>query len=140
MSELTKVDIDTLKVGDIVGYCLYPTFGWNNVFRYPIIQSKTVERITPKRTKFVLNGGVELDVRKAKQLVVLDEEAKRQSSVAKTFKKLQHILFEIEKDKRKGTHLIEGKISDEELFEYYKLMRSLHDKYIGGIGGSQCEQ
>lgn len=131
MSELTKVDIDTLKVGDNVGYCRYPTFGWRSVFRYPIISPKTVERITPKRTKFVLNGGIELDVREAKQLVVLNEEAQRQSSVAKTFSDLQRILYNIDESSRKGAHIIERRISDEELIEYHKLMKSFYDKYIG---------
>lgn len=132
MSELTKVDIDTLKVGDKVGYCIYPTFGWRSIFRYPIVSPKTVERITPKRTKFVLNGGVELDVREAKQLVVLNEEAQRQSSVAKTFSDLQHILYKIDESTRNGTHLVERKITDEELIEYHKFMKSLYDKYLGG--------
>lgn len=132
MSELTKVDIDTLKVGDRVGYCTYPTFGWRSVFRYPIVSPKTVERITPKRTKFVLNGGIELDVREAKQLVMLNEEAQRQSSVAKTFSDLQHILYKIDESGRNGAQIIERKISDEELIEYHKFMKSLYDKYIGG--------
>lgn len=132
MSELTKVDIDTLKVGDRVGYCTYPTFGWRSVFRYPIVSPKTVERITPKRTKFVLNGGIELDVREAKQLVMLNKEAQRQSSVAKTFSDLQHILYKIDESGRNGAQIIERKISDEELIEYHKFMKSLYDKYIGG--------
>lgn len=59
MSELTFVNINDLKVGDTVGYCRYPEFGWNSHFRYPIIQRKVIERITPKRTKFVLNGDIE---------------------------------------------------------------------------------
>lgn len=132
MSELTKVDIDTLKVGDRVGYCTYPTFGWRSIFRYPIVSPKTIERITPKRTKFVLNGGIELDVREAKQLVMLNEEAQRQSSVAKTFSDLQHILYKIDESGRNGAQIIERKISDEELIEYHKFMKSLYDKYIGG--------
>ena len=132
MSELTKVDIDTLKVGDRIGYCTYLTFGWRSVFRYPIVSPKTIERITPKRTKFVLNGGIELDVREAKQLVVLNEEAQRQSSVAKTFSDLQHILYKIDKSSRNGAQIIERKISDEELIEYHKLMKSFYDKYVGG--------
>ena len=132
MSDLTKVNIDELKVGDVVGFCNYPSFGWRSVFRYPIIMPKTVERITPKRTKFVLSGGIELDVRETKQLVVLNEEAKRQSDVAKIFKDLQHILYEFSESTRNGTHLIERKISDEELIEYHKFMKSLYDKYLGG--------
>lgn len=132
MSELTKVDIDTLRVGDKVGYCIYPTFGWRSIFRYPIVSPKTIERITPKRTKFVLNGGIELDVREAKQLVVLNEEAQRQSSVAKTFSDLQHILYKIDESSRNGAQIIERKISDEELIEYHKLMKSFYDKYVGG--------
>jgi len=132
MSELTRVDIDTLKVGDKVGYCTYPTFGWRSIFRYPIVSPKTIERITPKRTKFVLSGGVELDVREAKQLVVLNEEAQRQSSVAKTFSDLQHILYKIDESSRNDVQIIERKISDEELIEYHKFMKSLFDKYLGG--------
>ena len=129
MGKLTRVNIDTLKVGDKVGYCTYPTFGWGNTFRYPIVSPKIIERITPKRTKFVLSDGVELDVRGAKQLVALNEEAQRQSSVANVFSDLQHILYKIGND---GQILIERKISDDELIEYYKLMKSFYDKYVGG--------
>lgn len=132
MIDLTKVNIDELKVGDVVGFCNYPSFGWGSVFRYPIITPQTVERITPKRTKFILNGGIELDVKEAKRLVVLNEEAQRQSSVAKTFKDLQHILYKINESTRNGTRLVERKITDEELIEYHKFMKSLYDKYLGG--------
>lgn len=132
MNKLTYVNIDELKVGDSVGFCSYPTYGWNIDFRYPVISKRTIERITPKRTKFILNGGTELNNREAKQLVVLNEEAQRQSYVARTLCDLRHILYKIDESNRNGVHLIEKKLSDEELIEYRKFMKSLYDKYIEG--------
>lgn len=133
MSNLIQVNLDDLKVGDVVGFCIYPTFGWHRQFRYPIVEPHTIKRITPKRTKFVLDGDIELDVRSAKQLlVVVDEETERQTRVAKTLVGLNHILSKIDDKGRMGTHIIEQKLSDEELMEYHKFMKSIYAKYIGG--------
>ena len=132
MSKLTYVNIDELKVGDSVGFCSCPSYGWRSDFRYPVISKRTIKRITPKRTKFVLNDGTELNDREAKQLVILNEEAQRQSNVAKTFSDLKYILYKIEESNRKGIYLVEKKLSDKELIEYHKFMKSLYDKYMGG--------
>lgn len=132
MSDLTKINPNDLKVGDVVGFCTSVDYGWCCRFRYPIITKKVVLRITPKRTKFVLSGDIELNVREASNLVVFNEEAERQSNIAKTYKDLQSINFKIDEAKRNGSSLIERKLSDEELVEYHKLMKQFYDKYLGG--------
>lgn len=130
MKELTKVDIDNLKVGDEVGLCRHPEFGWNRRFRYPIISKRRVLRITPKRTKFVLSGNIELDVKRAKELVVCDAVAMKQSEIAKMFSDLASIQYEIDEAKRNGVYVFASKVTDEELIEHYRFMKSIHEKYI----------
>ena len=132
MSKLTYVNIDDLKVGDVVGFCRYPSFGWRRCFRYPIVTNYTIERITPKRTKFVLKGGIELNEHEARGLVIPDEESKRQSEVAKTFSDLKNIQNKLDEAGIHGNHIIEIKLLDEELIEYHKMMKSIYDKYLGG--------
>ena len=64
------MNIDDLKVGDSVGYCVYPTFGYNINARYPVIYKKVIVKITPKRTKFVLDNGHELNIFEAKRTTI----------------------------------------------------------------------
>lgn len=130
MEKLTYVNIDELKPGDIVGYCTYPSFGWNDQFRYPIVQKKTIIRITPKRTKFVLDGNITLDIREAKMLVIYNDAAVTQSEIAKKFKNLKHLQWEIEKYNKNNDYIIESKITDEELIEYHDFLNKIHDKYL----------
>lgn len=133
MSALTYVNIDELKLGDTVGQCYYVSFGWGRRFRYPKIEKRVIKRITPKRTKFVLDNDVELDIREAKNLVVLDNEAQRQSSIAKIFEDLKNIDYKLNvESKRQDKYIIETKFTDEELIEYYKVMRNIYDKHLGG--------
>ena len=132
MSDLTYVNIDELKEGDTVGYCKYITVGWNNTFRYPIVYKRVIKRITPKRTKFILDDDTELNVDSAKKLVVIDDEAQRQTSIAKVFSDLRSIGYRIENARRQGIYLIEKKLTDDELIEYHKVMKNIYDKYLGG--------
>lgn len=133
MSDLTYVNIDELKEGDIVGYCKYITIGWNDTFRYPIVYKRVIKRITPKRTKFILDNDTELNVNSAKKLVVIDDEAQRQTSIAKVFIDLRSIRCRIENSRSQGViYIIEKKLADDELIEYYKFMKTIYDKYLGG--------
>lgn len=129
---LTLLNKDDLKVGDTVGFCRYPTYGWNRQFRYPIVSEKVIERITPKRTKFVLSGGVELDKYEADRLVEVNEEAKRQTEIAKTFSDLQTINYKFSQATQRGDYVIERSLDDEELLEYHKVLKHIYDKYLGG--------
>lgn len=130
MKTLTYVEVDGLKVGDVVGYCTYPSLGWGKLFRYPIVHKKIIERITPKRTKFVLDGNVELDIWKAKMLVVYDDEAKRQSAIAESYADLKDIQWKIEKASKNNHDIIGSKITDEELMEYYNYLKNIASKYL----------
>ena len=133
MDKLTYINIDELKSGDVVGYCAYPSFGWTNRFRYPIVQKKTITRITPKRTKFVLDDDITLDARDAKQLVIYNDTAVTQSEIAKRFNDIDHFQWEIEKASKNGNYIIESKITDEELIEYHNFLRKICDKYLKRI-------
>ena len=130
MEKLTYVNIDDLKIGDTVGFCKYIDYGWNLHFRYPIVTKKIIKRITPKRTKFVLDGDIELDIERAKRLVIFNDVAEQQTKVAKIFNKLKHIQYELNQAERKGNYVIEKKISDEELVEYCTFLKNMCDKYL----------
>ena len=108
MSKLTYVNIDELKVGDTVGYCRDVSYSWHKSFRYPIVLRRVIKRITPKRTKFVLDDGIELSVDEAKRLVVINDEASRQSSIARTFNDLQNIEYKIAEARRHSNYVIEN--------------------------------
>lgn len=57
LTEIHKADV---KVGDIVGVAYNVPIGWG-VYKHPQIRAVKIGRITPKRTKFVSEGGVEFD-------------------------------------------------------------------------------
>lgn len=52
-----ELDKRMLNPGDTVGIPQYVNIGWKN-FRYARVVPKTIERITPARTKFVMTDGV----------------------------------------------------------------------------------
>lgn len=127
---LQHVDIDSLKPGDMVGYCRFVSIGWGQYFRYPVIEPHTIKRISPKRKKFILDSGAELTALDATHLVVYNEDAKRQSETAEMFQELERVEYAVESAKKKGTYLIERKLSDEELAAYYTMMKSFREKYL----------
>ena len=128
MNILSKVDIDSLKIGDKVAYCTYPTYGWNRTFRYPIIKIMTVTRITPKRTKIVLNDSLEVDRHDFSRLIIPTEEDVKRSDIAKTFRAIGNLEYKFDMLKRYNKFSI-GNLTDEELQKVYNLMSELYSKY-----------
>ena len=125
---MNTVDINTIKVGDKVGYCTYTTYGWNRTFRYPIIKIMTVTRITPKRTKIILDDFVEVDRHGFSRLIIPTEEDIKRSDIAKTFRAIGNLEYKFDKLKRDGKFSI-GNLTDEELQKVYNLMSELYSKY-----------
>ncbi len=58
-SQYQLIDKNDIKVGDTVYTLSFPQYGWSSCFRYPILKCHKIARITPKRTKFVTEKGVE---------------------------------------------------------------------------------
>lgn len=125
---LTYVNIDNLKVGDEVGFCKYPSYGWNHRFRYPAIITCTIKKITPKRTKFVLDNGAELNIQEAKQLVVLNQDAEYMNKIASKYNVLKNMLYKIDQATRNGEYVIDNRLNDVELLEYTNAVRKVYDK------------
>lgn len=125
---MNTVDINTIKVGDKVGYCTYTTYGWNRTFRYPIIKIMTVTRITPKRTKIILDDFVEVNRHGFSRLIIPTEEDVKRSDIAKTFLAIGNLEYKFDKLKRDNKFSI-GNLTDEELQKVYNLMRELYSKY-----------
>ena len=125
---MNTVGINTLKVGDKVGYCTYPTYGWNRTFRYPILDIMTVTRITPKRTKIVLNDSMEVDRYNFSRLIIPTEEDIKGSNIAKTFRAIKNLEYKFDIMIRHGDFSI-GNLTDEELKKIYNLMSELYSKY-----------
>lgn len=125
---MNTVDINTLKVGDKVGYCTYTTYGWNKNFRYPIIEIMTVTRITPKRTKIVLNDSMEVDRHNFSRLIIPTEEDIKRSDIAKNFRAIGNLEYKFDMLKRYNKFSI-GNLTDEELQKVYNLMSELYSKY-----------
>jgi hypothetical protein len=131
MGNLKYLNINSLEVGDIVGYVIHPTYSWNRKFRYPVVSKRKIERITPKRNKFVLEGDIELDRQEASMyLVEYDAEAERQSNIAKTFNETMTLAHKLKEVERKGLYVIENKLTDDELVAYHDVLKNICDKYI----------
>ena len=125
---MNTVDINTLKVGDKVGYCTYPTYCWNRTFRYPILDIMTVTRITPKRTKIVLDDLREVDRHDFSRLIIPTEEDIKRSYIAKTFLAIGNLEYKFDIMVRHGDFSI-ANLTDEELKKVYNLMSELYSKY-----------
>lgn len=126
---LTYVNPDDLKVGDEVGV-IYPcTYGFGLRFRYPQIAKAKVERITPKRTKFVI-GSVsfgELDVRR--RIVKIDDNATNMDKVARDFILANRLLDTMDSLERKGKfHLSE--MSNEDIYLFKSFLMSMAKRYF----------
>ena len=69
MSEHKRIMPEELKVGMAVAYPYEVVCGWGSNFRYRIWREYRVKRITPKRTKVVLEckgsaSGIEVDLKR----------------------------------------------------------------------------
>ena len=135
----TKIDIDELKVGDTVGYLRYTNYGWSNKFRQPRVDEYTITKITPKRTKIVLNDKFELTRDLAKRhLVVMDEAAQYSNKIAKLYRGIKIITNNIEVAKQNNIYVIEELLTDKELEEYYEALIKLQSKLDEKLAKPKC--
>ena len=134
----TKIDIDELKVGDTVGYLRYTNYSWSKKFRQPKVDECTITRITPKRTKIVLDDKFELTRDLAKShLVVMDEAAQYSNKIAKLYRGIKIITNNIETAKQNNIYVIEELLTDEELEEYYEALIKLQSKLDEKLANSK---
>lgn len=96
---MVYLDKDTLKPGDIVGIPHYVQLGWNN-FRYMKVIPKVINRITPARTKFVMDDKTEYDKRHA--FCKITEETEHENKIAECARNIHDSLFKLESMRREG--------------------------------------
>ena len=90
--ELTEIDRDSLKVGDVVGVARKIQCGWH-WFRHDKIIPAKIVKITPKRTKIVTDKFGEHD--KYEKFYELNEDAAQETILAEAFKTLQDGIYEL---------------------------------------------
>ena len=118
--KLKEIDKDTLKVGDWVGIAREVSYGWCSSFRHKLIYPAKITRITPKRTKFFTDKFGEHDKREI--FYECDDQAARETFLAKAFRDIQDGIFELTELKRNDYI---GRISDEDLPEVAKHMEAM---------------
>ena len=124
--ELTEIDRDSMKVGDVVGVARKIQCGWH-WFRHDKIIPAKIVKITPKRTKIVSDKFGEHD--KYEKFYELDENAKLENELAEAFETLQDGIYELGELRRNDRI---KNISDEDVLEASKHMKAIMeimDKY-----------
>lgn len=93
---MKALTIDELSPGTEVWYEVHVAYGWHAVYRHSIYRKTTVQRITPKRTKAVLENGIEVKADPyggmSKKLYRWDPEMERETALAERFRKMQGFL------------------------------------------------
>ena len=84
---MKRIDRETIKPGDIVGVPREVSIGWGT-FRYEKIIPMKVKRITPAKTKVIMENNVEYD--RYQPFYELDEDAKNHTNVAESAERLNH--------------------------------------------------
>ena len=87
---------EELKVGMVVAYPYTMSVGWYRDFRYPMWVGASVKRVTPKRTKAVLEckdgSAIEVDLKKH-DVYELDVEMERENECVHTYKECERVLL-----------------------------------------------
>lgn len=130
------LNIEELKVGDVVGYKRFIRIGWSKNFRYPVVEKCTVTRITPKRTKIDLtsSAGTTTTVEKSdfSNLCELTEQTVKESEIAKLYEDIESMQNRMEHSKSSyQTPVIELKdFEDEDIAKVHELVSYLYKKYV----------
>lgn len=109
--KLKEISRDDLKVGDTVGIARTVNCGWLSTFQHRKIIPVKITRITPKRTK------IETDIYeehgKGEKFYEYDENARKESEMAKKFKEIKDGVYAIEDFKsRRGLRVIKDEDLD----------------------------
>lgn len=124
--ELTEIDRNSLKVGDVVGVARGIQCGWH-WFRHDKIIPAKIVKITPKRTKLVTDKFGEHD--KYEKFYELNEDAAQETILVEAFKTLHDGIYELVELRRNDRI---RSISDEDVLEASKHMKTIMeimDKY-----------
>ena len=130
------LNIEELKVGDVVGYKRFIRIGWSKNFRYPVVEKYTVTRITPKRTKIdlTLSAGTTMTVEKTNfsNLCELTEQTLKESEIAKLYEDVESMQYRMEHSKSNySTPVVELKdFEDEDIEKVHELVSYLYKKYV----------
>ena len=130
------LNINELKVGDVVGYKKFIRIGWSKNFRYPIVNEYTVTRITPKRTKIDITSstGATITVEKSdfSNLCELTEQTLKESEIAKLYEETDLLRYKMEHSKSNySTPAIELRdFEDEDIKKVHELVSYLYKKYV----------
>lgn len=115
---------DELKVGMVVAYPYIVVVGWYRDFRYPMWVGASVKRVTPKRTKAVLeckNGDtIEVDLKK-ERLYELDADMEHENECVHTYKDCERLISSYSDGKWKTLR----SLTDTELKEVYVHLTAL---------------
>lgn len=128
---LTKIHLDEIKVGDIVGVPHDCSVSLHKNFRNQFVSKEKIIKITPKRTKFTTDKG-EYSVngdRVANTFVKYDDEAIASNESAENFEKLRILNWELETMAKKGKFSIKD-LSDEEILQCVELLEKIKNKYV----------
>lgn len=96
MIQLKTINKENLEVGDVVGFPIEVQIGWHN-FRYNEIVPDVVKRITPARTKIILESG--RIITRSDKLYEYDEVAKEQSLIAKAVRDIYENIYFLNKNR-----------------------------------------
>ena len=128
---LTKINLDEIKVGDIVGVPHNCSIGLYKNFRNPLVSKETITKISPKRTKFTMNKG-EYSINGnglANTFVKYDDEAIASNESAENFEKLKILNWGLETMAKKGKFSIKD-LSDEDILQCVELLEKIKNKYV----------
>ena len=93
MSDLERLKIEDLNVGDKVCIAYQCSYGWSN-FRYSLYREDVVERITPKKTKVVLSKYGDCD--RHTHIYKISDETRRRTKVGSKFISILRNLNELQ--------------------------------------------
>lgn len=96
---LISLNKSDLQIGDIVGIPIATVLGWTH-FRYHEVVPKTIARITPARTKFIMDDGSEYNHRF--DFVAVNDETEARNEVVKAVKTISASLSRIDQCKSRG--------------------------------------
>lgn len=117
MARLEEIDKSTLKVGDTVGVMCTTIINWCYFTR---IIPKTIARITPARTKFVMTDGT--DYKSTKNFYKLDEEVRRQNYVIDCAKEIQKCINALQGKMANGAIFSK---SDDDIIKISEILKEL---------------
>lgn len=123
---LKELDKNALNVGDTVGVAFSVIMGWS-AFRYQRIIPLKIVRITPKRTKIILEDGREID--RNIPLYEPNNEAAAETQIAECAINIGNKLVDIDTLKRNGKLFSQ---SDYKIAKVSELLNEVMEVLTGG--------